>query len=464
MTLAPLFRVLKTALPEGVPVEPIFQVLQASLEAVDPYQAVRQAVDLSGSHLQVGERTFELKELEGLHLVGVGKAAPAMARALVDLLGSRLQSGVVVSKLPPAAAWVGLPSFFTVIQGGHPVPDAGSLAAARAIQKQLAPVGESDLVICLISGGGSALMTDPQPGITLQDLQTLTALLLESGARIDEINTIRKHLDRVKGGGLARAAAPASLAALVLSDVVGSPLDMIASGPTVPDPTTFEDAWAILKRYALMDKLPDPIAQHLQAGLGGEVPETPKAGESIFQHSETFVVGSNLSASRAGVKAAAAAGFQSQLLTTYLQGEAQAAGRFLGSVLRQMAASGEPLARPACLIAGGETTVVVRGDGLGGRNLEVALGVAQEITGLSDVVFISLATDGEDGPTDSAGAVVTGQTISKAGALGLDAADFLRRNDSYHFFEPLDALIRIGPTGTNVNDINFLFACDDSLV
>ncbi len=457
MTLTPLSRVLQKALPESAPVDRIFQVLQASLKAVDPYQAVRQAVDLSDSHLQVGERAFDLVSLEHIYLVSIGKAAPAMARALVDLLGTHLGGGVVVSKLPPVEASVGLPASFEVIQGGHPVPDEGSLAAARAIQGLLSESGESDLVICLISGGGSALMTDPQPGITLQDLQTLTGLLLESGARIDEINTIRKHLDRVKGGGLARAAAPASLAALVLSDVVGNPLDMIASGPTVPDPTTFEEAWDILKRYALLDKLPEPIAQHLQAGLEGGVPETPKAGDVIFQRSATVVVGSNLSAARAGVKAAAAAGFQSQLLTTYLQGEAQAAGRFLGSVLRQMAASGDPLACPACLIAGGETTVVVRGDGLGGRNLEVALGAAQEIAELSDVVFISLATDGEDGPTDAAGAVVTGETLSKARTLGLDAADFLRRNDSYHFFEPLDALIRIGPTGTNVNDLNFLF-------
>lgn len=458
MKHAGLDPMLKQNIGDAALAQRIAEILRSSLEAVDPYSAVRAALRREGETLWLGETACPLDEGGRVFLISVGKAAPDMARAAVDLLGPRVHAGAVVQKHPVQGGEGGLPASLMVFRGGHPVPNAGSLAAARNIRQILAETRERDLVLCLISGGGSALMTDPHEGLSLDEIQTLTGQLLACGARIDEINTIRKHLDQVKGGGLARAAHPARLLTLVLSDVVGNPLDMVASGPTVPDPTTFADALAILEKYDLKEEVPDAVLAHLAAGAKGQLPDTPGADAPIFERAQTRVVGSNLRAARAGLARAQEAGFNAQLLTTYLQGDAREAGRFLGAILRQVDESGQPLARPACLIAGGETTVVVKGEGLGGRNLEVALAAAREIAGLEKVVFISLATDGEDGPTDAAGAVVTGETMAAAAAHNLDAADFLARNDSYHFFEPLGALVRIGPTGTNVNDLSFLFA------
>ncbi len=458
MDFSSLKAVLQKAVGDPQTADQILGVIRASLAAVDPYHAVRDALRREGDALWLGEERLDLHPQTRVTVVSIGKAAGAMARAAVDALGDRVGAGVVVQKVPVGAEAGRLPPVFRVFQGGHPVPNAGSLDAGRFISRLLADQKESDLALCLISGGGSALMTYPHEGVSLDDLQDLTQQLLSCGARIDEINTIRKHLDRVKGGGLARAAHPARLVSLVLSDVVGDPLDMVASGPTVPDPTTFGDACQILEKYDLLTKAPPAIVDRLQRGADGDLPETPGEEDPIFERVQTRVVGNNARAAQAGVASARAAGFSSQLLTTRLQGDARQAGRFLGAILHQMGRTGQPLARPACLVAGGETTVVVQGDGLGGRNLEVALAAAREIAGLEKTLFISLATDGDDGPTGAAGAVVTGQTIHRASALGLDPLDFLNRNDTYHFFEPLDALIVTGPTGTNVNDLYFLVA------
>jgi glycerate 2-kinase len=289
-------------------------------------------------------------------------------------------------------------------------------------------------------------------------MQELTNYLLACGANINEINALRKHLDRVKGGGLASMAAPAAVVTLILSDVVGDPLDVIASGPTVPDPSTYEQAYQILKKFGLLDRVPRSIAERLEGGQRNEHPETPKPGDPVFERVQNIIIGSNIQAARAAVNQAQKEGLHTMLLTTWLQGEARQAGRFLAAVGRQINADNQPVVRPACIVAGGETTVTIKGDGLGGRNQEMALGAVSELAGLPDSALITLATDGGDGPTDAAGAIVTGETLYQAYQMGLNSDDFLVRNDAYNFFEPLGDLLKPGPTHTNVNDLAFLFA------
>jgi hydroxypyruvate reductase len=337
------------------------------------------------------------------------------------------------------------------------VPDERSLSGTRKITGLLQDLDEHDLVFCLISGGGSALLACPAPGVSLEDLQELTKSLLSCGASIQEINTLRKHLDLVKGGGLLRMASPARVVTLVLSDVVGSSLETIASGPTVPDPSTFADAVRILKSYQLWESTPAGIIAHLEAGLDGKIAETLKPGDPLLDRSENILVGSNQVAALAALEQARQEGFNSLLLTTYLQGEASQAGKFLAAVARQVAASGAPAPRPACILAGGETTVTLRGSGLGGRNQEVALGAVESLAGIPGTLLVTLATDGEDATSGAAGAIVTGETLERARQAGLDPADSLRRNDSFHFFERLGDVLVTGPTGTNVNDLNFIF-------
>jgi hydroxypyruvate reductase len=438
----------------------VLRVLDAALQAVEPAQAVRRHLHREGDTLSAGGQAYNLRRLRHLWLVGAGKAAVPMAGAVADLLGDDLSGGLVITKYGHGGTQAERlrARGVDVHEAGHPLPDAQSVAATQALLERLATCNGEDLVILVLSGGGSALLTAPAPGITLDDLQRLTAALLACGATINEINTLRKHLDRVKGGGLARLTAPAHLLALILSDVVGDPLDVIASGPTVPDPTTYAEALAILERYGLTAQAPAAILDHLRRGLAGEHPETLKPGDPRFEQVQNLIVGNNLQAAQAARAQAQAEGFQTLLLTTYLQGEASQAGRFLAALARQIAASGDPLPRPACLITGGETTVTLRGNGRGGRNQEMALGAVADVAGLADVLLLTLATDGGDGPTDAAGAVVSGATLARAQALGLDPYAHLARNDSYSFFAALDDLLITGPTQTNVNDLAFLFA------
>ncbi len=445
----------------------VARILAAALEAAEPGEAVRRQAQRRGERLSIAGREYNLGRFRRVWIVGAGKAGAPMAQSMAAILGDRLAGGLVIVKEGhtgrPAGAQKNLPASLEtgglrLVEAGHPIPDERGAAGAAQIAALLAGLGQDDLVICLISGGGSALLVSPAPGIALADLQTLTQDLLASGASIDEINTLRKHLEQLKGGGLARLAAPASLATLILSDVVGDPLDVIASGPTVPDPTSFADAWAVVERYGLQDRLPAGLADRLRRGCRGELPDTPKPGDPLFERVQNVIIGSNLGAAQAALRQAQAEGFHTLLLTSQLQGEARQAGRFLAAILRQIAASGQPLPRPACLAAGGETTVTLRGDGLGGRNQELALGAVCDLAGLEQAALVALATDGGDGPTDAAGAIVTGQTLERARQLGLNPAHFLARNDAYHFFDPLGDLIRTGPTHTNVTDLAFLFA------
>jgi glycerate 2-kinase len=433
----------------------VARVLAAALAAVEPGAAVRRYLMREGDALRVGEHHFDLSRYDRVLVLAVGKAAVPMAEAAAGVLGERQSTGLVVTK--STSTFSLQPSAFSLLEAGHPIPNEQSVSAGRRAAELLQGAGERDLVLLLLSGGGSALLTLPVPGVTLGDMQALTRALLGSGASINEINTLRKHLDMVKGGGLARMAHPAALAALVLSDVVGNPLDVIASGPAVADSTTFGDAWAILERYRLAEQAPAPIVAHLRRGLAGEIADTPKVGDVALAGVRHVLVGSNMLAAAAALDAARAEGFAPLLLTTYLQGEAREAGRMLAAIAREIDASGNPLPRPACIIAGGETTVTLRGDGRGGRNQEMALAAVNDLAGLRDTILVALATDGDDGPTDAAGAVATGETLARAREHGLDPLAALARNDAYPFFAALGDLLKPGMTGTNVNDLAFVF-------
>jgi hydroxypyruvate reductase len=434
------------------------RILAAALEAVEPGAAISRHIQRQGQHLLVNGKAYDLRSYHRVWMVGAGKASAPMANRAAELLGESLTGGLIIVKEGYTGDLLALPDRLNLVEAGHPIPDHRGVTGAGQMAEMLANLNHDDLVICLISGGGSALLVSPVPGISLSDLQSLTTALLASGASIDEINTLRKHLEQLKGGGLARLASPASLVTLILSDVVGDRLDVIASGPTVPDPTTFADAWKVLERYNLLDQIPASLIHHLQRGRHGEVQETPKPGDPLFEKTQNLIIGNNRQAALAAIHQAREEGLHCMLLTTHLQGEARQAGRFLAAIAHQIADSGEPIPRPACIVIGGETTVSLTGDGLGGRNQELALGAVADLAGLDEVALITLATDGGDGPTDAAGAIVTGQTLERARALGIEPARFLSHNDAYHFFDPLGNLIRTGPTQTNVTDLVFLFA------
>jgi glycerate 2-kinase len=427
-------------------------VMAAALEAVDPGVAVREHLRRDKNQLLISGKSYDLSAYERIVLVGAGKAGAPMAQVSVELLGDYLEGGLVIVK----EGYLGDPidPVIEILEAGHPIPDQRGQDATLRMLDMLDGLGRNDLVLFLISGGGSALMHVPVEGVSLGDLQQLTATLLAVGADITEINTLRKHLDRVKGGGLARAAAPAEMVTLVLSDVIGDPLDVIASGPTVPDSSTFQDAWMVLERYSILDQIPVSVREHLSRGVRGEIPDTPKRHDPIFKRGAHIIIGNNRRAAEAAARAARSSGFRTLVLTSRLQGEACQAGKILGALARQFgrAAGSAPL----CLIAGGETTVTVSGDGHGGRNQELALGAVEELAGLAGVGLLALATDGGDGPTDAAGAVVTGESLERAMLLGLDPRAYLARNDAYHFFDLLGDLLKPGPTQTNVNDLTFL--------
>ncbi|RKY59854.1 MAG: glycerate kinase [Candidatus Latescibacterota bacterium] len=411
-------------------------IFRAALEAVDPYRCVRsslEGMDLRG-------RTF---------VVGMGKASVQMAKAAEDILGDRIEEGLVVTKYGHG----GKLRRIKVLEAGHPVPDQAGTRAAEEILKVALRAGEGDILLCLISGGGSALTPLPPEGITLEEKRRTTELLLRCGARIEELNAVRKHLSRIKGGRLAEAANPARVVSLVLSDVVGDPLEVIASGPTVPDPTTFEDCILIARKYGIWEELPSSVRLRFEMGAKGILPETPKPGDPAFSSCKNTIVGNNRTALEAARREAEVRGYKALLLTSFLQGEAREVGRALASVVKEVRKSGEPVEPPACLLCGGETTVTVRGKGKGGRNQELALAMVGELAGLEGVLVLSAGTDGTDGPTDAAGAFVDGGTSKRARKLGLEPDDYLRENDSYNFFRALGDLFVTGPTGTNVMDL-----------
>jgi hydroxypyruvate reductase len=374
-----------------------------------------------------------------------------MAGALEGILGDRIASGWINIKRGGAE---GKPlRRIHVHEAGHPIPDEAGLRGAREIVKILESAGEGDLVLFCLSGGGSALMPLPVDGVSLADKQAVTQALLACGADIREVNTVRKHLSQLKGGQFARLARPAEVVALILSDVVGDPLDAIASGPSAPDGTTFGDALAVLHKYGLESRAPQSVVEYLRAGVAGKKPETPKPGDrKIFAKVRNLLIANNAASIAACARKARALGYRPLVLSSTIEGEAREVARVLVAIARESLTHG----RQACLISGGETTVTLRGKGLGGRNQEFALAAAIAARGLEGVTILAGGTDGTDGPTDAAGAFADGTTFDRAAQLGLDAADFLARNDSYHFFQPLNDLLMTGPTGTNVMDL-YLF-------
>ncbi len=434
--------------------EALDAIVGAALEAVDPAEAVRRHLRREGDFLTVGDKTYDLSGLGRLVVVGAGKAGAPMAQAVEGIMGDRIDDGLVIVKAGHA-----LPTErVALVEAGHPIPDGRGLEGARRIEGLISGLEANDLVLCLISGGGSALATYPAEGISLADLQATTDALLRVGATINEVNAVRKHLERLKGGGLARFAYPAQVASLILSDVVGDPLDVIASGPTVPDTSTYADAWSVLERYGLAEVAPESVRQTLKAGMAGELGETLKSGDEAASRAYHVVVGSNALAADAAASAAEQQGLHALVLTTFLQGEAREVGQVLASLAKELARRGGPLKKPACLILGGETTVTVRGSGKGGRNQEMALAAAVAVAGLHNILVACLATDGTDGPTDAAGAIVDGDTVRQAGETGLDPLAFLADNDAYRFLDALHLLLKTGPTRTNVNDLAFVLA------
>ena len=424
-------------------------IFQAALRAVDPVEAILRYVKRVDDGLQIGEHRFNSKDYDRILVAGTGKAGAPMAKALEDLLGDRISDGVIVVK-----EGHGLPlQHVRIHEAGHPVPDDRGIRGAEDVLSLVNAAGERDLVICVISGGGSALLVAPAEGITLEDKQEVTRLLLACGADIHEINTVRKHLSRAKGGGLARAAYPATVVSLILSDVIGDDLNVIASGPAVPDTSTFADARNVFRKYDIWNQVPDSVRQRIQQGLAGDIEDTPKAGDAVFQRCYFELVGNNIQALIAAGKEARRKGYQSLILSSTVEGEAREVVKMFAAIAKEIRSSANPVASPACILCGGETTVTIQGEGKGGRNQEFALASAMIIDGMENIVILSGGTDGTDGPTDAAGAIADGSTLARARANNLDPLEALRRNDSYHFFQPLGDLIITGPTRTNVSDV-----------
>ncbi len=425
----------------------IREIFSKSLLAVDPFKAVASYTDTISSAYKSGN-------FRKLIVIGFGKGASLMSKAIEANLGDLLAGGIIVTKYGHSMSGDRNSKIITY-EAGHPLPDENGLKAAKKIVGVLKEADKNTLVICLISGGGSALLVAPYRGISLADKQDVTSLLLKAGADIYELNTVRKHISAVKGGRLAEAAQPAAIISLLLSDVIGDRMDMIASGPTAPDKTTYNDAYNVIRKFKLEDRLPASVGEVIGKGIRGLIPETPKHDDPVFQNVRNIVIGSNKIATDAARKAAELLEYKTTVISNELRGEASVVGRELARkaiAFKKTLNSGDK----ACLISGGETTVTVRGNGKGGRNTELALVFGIEIKGLSGITFLSAGTDGTDGATDAAGAFVDGQTVAKAAAACLDAWEYLQNNDSYTFFSRTGDLLITGPTGTNVMDIQII--------
>jgi glycerate 2-kinase len=412
-------------------------IFKAALAAADPADAVIR-------HL----KRKDFSRFRNIYVVGAGKAGASMAHAAERVMGKRITAGLVNVKDGHLAKLRRI----ELNECGHPVPDVRGVSGAERIARIAAAAGEDDLVLCLISGGGSALLPLPAAPVTLEEKQAVTRLLLNCGANIHEINAVRKHISAIKGGQLARLAAPAAVEALLLSDVIGDDLDVIGSGPTAPDASTFAATHAILERYGILDRVPSSVRERLEQGLRGEIPETPKPADPIFARVRNTIVGSSRLALDAAARRAREFGFRTLILASGIQGETRDVARMHAAIAREIVETGRPIKPPACIITGGETTVTIKGDGLGGRNQEFVLAAAIDIAGLPETAVLSAGTDGTDGPTDAAGAIADGETCHRKSG----AQQYLDRNDSYHYFEALGDLLITGPTNTNVMDVRIV--------
>ncbi len=435
-------------------------IFSHALRRVDPYEMIIRSMSVENDTLVIshgaGTLREDLRSYRDIMVLGIGKASSKMGMAMEEILGERISRGAVVTKYGHAEPLKSI----QVMQAGHPIPDKNSVAGARALFDLASGADEKTLIINLVSGGGSALFSLPPEGISLKDKQAATKVLLESGADIGEINCIRKHLSQVKGGLFARAAFPARMINIILSDVVGDRLDTIASGIAVPDDTTYDQALDIVNRYHIHDRLPASVVDYLESGKKGEVPDTPKQGDPVFDRVLNILLGNNLAACIAARDHGVSLGYRAVLLTSTLTGEAREAAKFFAAIARDIRKGTADFARPALILAGGETTVTIRGTGKGGRNQEMVLSFLNEFsgnqTGLEGIYFLSAGTDGTDGPTDAAGALIGPDLLHEAARLGLNPGAYLGNNDSYHFFEQAGGLFITGPTNTNVCDIQLM--------
>jgi glycerate 2-kinase len=437
--------------------EVVLALIESALRAADPKLAVKKSLILNGERLTINGKTLELESLGDIYVVGGGKASGAMAEVVEEVLGDRISAGCV--NILKGTRDRFSTSKIELVEAAHPVPDKNGLEGAKRIMGLVGKVREKDLVLCLISGGGSALVPLPVKGVSLEELQEVNTALLKSGADINAMNTVRKHLSDIGGGNLAKAAYPATVISLIISDVVGDPLETISSGPTVPDPTTYRDAVNVLKGYKIWNSCPEAVKNHLEEGFKGNYPETPKPGEPVFEKVFNLLIATNRIACMAAQEEGQKRGLNSLVLTTYLEGEARDVGILVSGIAKEILYHDKPWEKPVVVILGGETTVTVRGkaSGRGGRNQELTLSAALRLAGVEGVAIGAVDSDGIDGFSEAAGAIIDGQTILESRRRGLDANSFLLENNSTAFFEGLDdGLIFTGPTGTNMNDLVFI--------
>jgi len=441
--------------------EKLINIFYAALKSVDSYDSVRKAISLRNDEIIInGQISFKTNNFSRFIVIGAGKATAPMAQAVEDIFGDRIDDGIIIVKYGHTR----LLKKIRQIEASHPLPDASGLKGTESITEILKNADAETLVICLLSGGASALLVSPAGDITLDDKMHVTDLLLKAGATINELNALRKHISGIKGGRLAGLAYPASTVTVILSDVIGDRLDVIASGPTVPDSSTFRDAMDVIEKYKLKDKVPDSVFKYIVKGLLGEIEETPKRDEVFFGNVRNIIVGSIRQALTAAVEKAVSLGYKTEILGSDIQGDVRDVAEYLSQKAiewKEILNNGN---KPVCLLSGGETTVTVKGNGLGGRNQELTLAFAMAIKGRKDITMLSAGTDGTDGPTDAAGAIVDGETVSLAYRHGIDPAKYLRNNDSYNFFKNLDSLsgthhhLITGPTWTNVMDMQIILA------
>jgi len=425
----------------------VVDIFNAAVQAVDPYRLVTY-------HNNYISEAYNRDNCNRFYLISFGKAAYAMAKAIDDNIPDTITNGIVITKYNHAKGV--LSNNIDIFEAGHPIPDKNGLVATRKVIDMLKNTDAKTFVLCLISGGGSALLTAPLNDITLSEKQQVTELLFKSGADINELNTVRKHISAIKGGRLAELAYPSRIISLILSDVIGDQLDVIASGPTSPDKTTYSDAIAVIEKYRIADMIPVRILKTLNEGVKGVFKDTPKIDDPVFERVENIIIGSNKIATEAAAKKANELGFDTTILTSQLKGDVREAAKWLAAEGLKMRDEKHKTKKKVCLVSGGETTVTVKGKGLGGRNMELALAFAHEIEGTEDITLVSAGTDGTDGPTNAAGAVVDGQTIKRAREKGLDPDAYLKNNDSYTFFKNTGELLITGSTGTNVMDIQVI--------